>query len=88
MPTLRLVQAEEPETLDVIPFPEWARARARAPGGDASDAECPWEVPTDAAAVVERAIARAQDQLEELSDLLGPIPFPSPDNDDDRPTAA
>jgi len=80
MPTLRLVYGDEtPEandTPDVYPFPS-----------QDADEDCPWEIPTDSAAAVERAITLVQEQIDDLSTLLDPIPFPGRE-DDPPPTAA
>ncbi len=87
MPKLRLIK-DDPRLQDIIPFPSGLGGRigARVSGQYGA---VPGRMAEGSAQDLEHellgTIDRMQGQLDELSDMLGPIPlFPR----DDRPTAA
>lgn len=95
MPRLRLVGDTE-RNPDVIPFPMDRVRRVSRRGEDSGTrtrAASGGSARTDAVRQVEEAMTEVQKNLDELADLLAPLPFDRfarlrGDDDDDRPRAA
>ena len=96
MPRLRLVDDRD-RNRDVIPFPTDHLRRVSRHGDDAAGRVHevrPTRAKADSIRQVEQAMTDVQKNLDELADLLAPLPFDHfarqrrEDRDDDRPWAA